>query len=111
MSSIKSGASANSYATSRIEPFDYHSRVRATAEEADQLGNNDGRVTQAEIELLADKYDDMGHTHAASEVRAAWDRLEQNGVSGVGATVAGGTFRGVLGFFEAIGDRMFENVR
>ena len=110
MTAVK-GNAAPSYPTSRIEPLSYDSRMRATAEEADQLGNDDGRVTEAEIELLADKYESMGHTYAAGEVRKVWQNLEENGVSGGAASAAGGAMRGVLGIFGAIGDSMFENVR
>jgi hypothetical protein len=100
-----------SFPTWRIEPYTADSRARATAEEADALGNKDGKVSKDEIEALASKYEDMGFSSSADVVRGEWDKLTENGVSNPVAAAPGAVFRGALGLLSAATDSLFENVR
>jgi hypothetical protein len=100
-----------SFPTWRIDPYNVDSRARSTAEEADGLGNNDGQVTKAEIELLASRYEDMGHSSSADVVRGEWAKLAEDGVSNPVAAAPGAVFRGVVGLLSAATDSLFENVR
>jgi hypothetical protein len=103
--------SPQSFPTWRIEPFTIDSRKRATAEEADGLGNDDGRVTKAEIELLASKYEGMGHPSSAAVVRGEWDALAKDGVSNPVVAAPGAMMRGAYGLLEMATDALFKNVR
>jgi hypothetical protein len=100
-----------SFPTWRIEPYTIDSRARATAEEADALGNGDGRVTRNEIELLAGRYEDMGHSSSADVVRSEWDKLASDGVSNPVTSAPGALLRGAFGLLELATDRLFDNVR
>ena len=100
-----------SFPTWRIDPFSMDSRLRATAQEADQLGNADGKVTEAETEALAKIYEDKGFSHSAEVVRETWSQLERDGVSSVLASIPGAIARGIYSGLEALESKIFENVR
>lgn len=95
----------------RIDPYTVDSRTRATAEEADGLGNQDGRVSKNEIELLAGKYEDKGHTSSASVVRGEWDKLSSEGVSNAVYAAPGAAMRGAVDLIQLGLDALFSNVR
>jgi hypothetical protein len=101
----------NSFPTWRIDPFSVHSRLRATAEEADALGDNNGKVTKAETELLAKVYEDKGFSSGADNARATWSKLEQDGVSNILVSIPGAIARGIFSGLEALESKLFENVR
>ena len=85
-----------SFPTWRIDPYTADSRTRSSAQEADALGNKDGKVSKNEIELLASKYEGMGHSSSASVVRGEWDKLSAEGVSNPVVAAPGAVYRGAL---------------